>query len=468
MFQWKRLKQWCWKRWQQPCGIREVLWVAFPLMISTVSYSLMQFIDRLFLLYHSQMEAGAIVTMGTLVWTLISLPLGAVGYVTAFVAQYRGSDRKSEIGKAVVHAGYLCLASFPLLAIPLFFVESWYLDLGHSPELAAMEGRCFTIYILAGAGMIANGVLEGMMVGLDKNQPVMTANLLATLLNVIIDPILIFGWGWIPEMGIDGACWATAFSMWAKFFYMLWVVGRLPDLAEFHFVGAWGLDFRFLFRFLYFGLPSGFQWFVEGLAMTYFVAVMGRLGDVYLTATSLTFSINMLAFVPIYGLGMGLTAIIGNQLGRNQPQLARRAVSSGLFIAFAYTSVFAFAYLCVPQFLFVFHRVKADDFAILEPVVMQFVFYVAIYCLLDALQIVMVSVLKGAGDTWFVSFAILSSSLIFLSGGRYLESSTADVGLQAERWWFALTLWLGGLAIAYTARVLHGRWESMRVIEPQL
>ncbi len=459
------IKNWIIDRWSRPCGIRAVLWVAFPLMVSTVCYSVMQFIDRLFLLFHDQMEAGAIVTIGTLVWTMISLPLGMVGYVTAFVAQYRGAGQDHQVGKSVANAWYLCLLSIPFLLMPIVFIEDMFLWLGHSPELAGMESRCFTIYILAGVGMVANGVLEGLLVGIERSTPVMNANIFATILNVVIDPILIFGWWIFPEMGIDGAAWATAISMWAKFVYSLRVVLRLPEVSAFEFSQGWRFDRRFLGRFIYFGFPSGFQWFVEGIAMTYFVAVMGRLGGVYLAATSLTFSINMLAFVPIYGLGMGLTAVIGNQLGRNNPVLAKRAVGSGLFLAFCYTGVFAFMYIMMPGLLLYLHRGNAENFDQMEPVVLQFLFFVAIYCIFDAIQIIMVSVLKGAGDTWFVTATIVTSSVLFLSMGWLIETPETPVGDVAVGWWVALTCWISSLAFIYTFRVLQGKWESMRVIE---
>jgi MATE family multidrug resistance protein len=451
--------------WNRPLGIWHVLQVAIPLMVSTACYSIMQFFDRLFLLYYSPTDVGAIVTIGTLVWTLCSLPLGIVTYVTTFVAQYRGAAQEKQIGRSVIHALYISGCCFPFLLAPAFFIEQSLLEFGHAPELAYTEAICFRIYIWSGLGMLVNGVFEGMLVGLEKTRPVMAANIYATVLNIALDPIMIFGWGFIPAMGVEGAALATAISMWAKTAYTLWIVVRLPNVGDFGFRQGWALDFGFIRRFLFFGGPSGLQWFIEGLAIVYFVIVMGRLGEDYLTATSLAFSINLLAFVPIYGLGMGLTSIIGNQLGQQRPAMAKRAEWSALWIAIGFTSLFVVLYTVFPNWLLVLHRGQSDNFAVVEPIIMKFLYFVAIYCVFDAIQIVKVSVLKGAGDTWFVTLTFLITSGLFVWLGGSLDQPGVEPDAVSERWWLALTGWIASLAVVFSLRVAQGKWLGMKVIE---
>lgn len=461
----QRLTVWLQTMWSQPLGLWHVLLIAAPLMVSTACYSIMQFFDRLFLLYHSPTEVGAMATVGTMVWTLCSLPLGMVSYVTTFVAQYRGAEQPGQIGRSVAHAFYVAMASVPFLLLPAWFVEDFFIWFGHEPELARAEGLCFRIYILSGIGMLANGVLEGLLVGLERTRPVMAANIYATMLNVVLDPLMIFGWWMIPSMGIEGAAWATVIAMWAKFGYSLWVVSSLESFASFHFAAGWRFDGEYIRRFLFFGGPSGLQWFIEGLAILYFIAVMGRLGEAYLSATSLAFSINLLAFIPVYGLGMGLTSIVGNQLGQDNPLMAKRALHSAMVIALAFTAVFVVLYTVFPQTLLTLHRSKTENFAELEPIVLSFLFYVAVYCLLDTIQIVKVSVLKGAGDTWFVTGTFLLTSAVFVWVGGSLDYPGADPNEVAARWWWALTGWIATLALIFWLRVAQGKWMKMKVIE---
>ncbi|MBL8892316.1 MAG: MATE family efflux transporter [Planctomycetaceae bacterium] len=453
------------KIWHQPLGVRQVLMVAAPLMVSTACYSIMQFFDRLFLVVHSSSDAGAVGLVGTLVWTLCSFSLGVVTYVTTFVAQYRGAEQPGQIGRSVMHAFYLAFASVPFLVVPGFFIEDYFSWFGHTAELASAEGVCFRIYIWSGIGMLINGVLEGLLIGLEKTKPVMIANIYATILNVVLDPILIFGCGPIPAFGLEGAAWATVIAMWSKSLYTWAVIRGLPEFQTFGFRQGIAFDGAFIRRFLFYGAPSGLQWFIEGIAIVYFIAVMGRLGEHYLTATSLAFSINLLAFVPIYGLGMGLISIIGNQLGQENPELAKRAVRSALIIAVGFTSFFVALYTIFPSTLLSLHRWQNDDFESLEPIILNFLFYVAIYCVFDAIQIVKVSVLKGAGDTWFVTLTFLLTSMLFVFLGSSLDHPDTPPEQIATRWWLALTGWIGSLAVIFSLRVLQGRWLQMKVIE---
>jgi MATE family multidrug resistance protein len=91
--------------------------------------------------------------------------------------------------------------------------------------------------------------------------------------------------------------------------------------------------------------------------------------------------------------------------------------------------------------------------------------YVAAYCLLDAINVVFVSAIKGAGDTRFVMIAT-----VLTSGGSaaiiWAGHKVWDFGLHWA--WSGLTAWICLLGVIYMARFLQGKWKSMRVIEPEL
>ncbi len=102
--------------WIRPCGGRDVLRVALPLIISTASWTLMNFIDRMFLLWHSPSEMAAAMPAGMLLFTLLCFPLGVASYVNTFVAQYHGTGQNERIGSAIWQAMRIGWISTP----PLF------------------------------------------------------------------------------------------------------------------------------------------------------------------------------------------------------------------------------------------------------------------------------------------------------------------------------------------------------------
>lgn len=145
--------------------------------------------------------------------------------------------------------------------------------------------------------------------------------------------------------------------------------------------------------------------------------------------------------------------------------MAKRAMYSALFIAVAFTSFFVVLYTLFPAAILTLHREQTQDFATIEPIILHFLYFVAIYCVFDAVQIVKVSVLKGAGDTWFVTLTFLLTSVLFVLLGSSLDHPDTPPGEIATRWWLALTGWIGTLAIVFSLRVWQGKWLTMKVIE---
>jgi MATE family multidrug resistance protein len=98
--------------------------------------------------------------------------------------------------------------------------------------------------------------------------------------------------------------------------------------------------------------------------------------------------------------------------------------------------------------------------------------FVAVYVLLDSVQLILAGALRGAGDTWFVLVSGLLAGTLALLVGFTLEpqlSLEAQGSLEAQQkaltwWWWMLTLWIWLLATFMTARFLQGRWKRMRMV----
>ena len=107
--------------WVRRCGGREVLVLALPLIVSTASWTVMHFVDRMFLLWYSTRAMAASMPAGMLHFTLICLPLGVAVYANTFVAQYKGAGRPKRIGAVVWQSVWIGLGVIPLFlaTIPL-------------------------------------------------------------------------------------------------------------------------------------------------------------------------------------------------------------------------------------------------------------------------------------------------------------------------------------------------------------
>lgn len=132
-------------RWNRDGGYREVLVVAVPLILSTATWSVQHFVDRMFLTWYSPETIAAAMPAGMLNFTIISLFMGTAGYVSTFVAQYYGAGRYHRIGPAIWQGIYISLFGglFLLCVIPL--AEPAFRLIGHSPEIQQHEVIYFQI-----------------------------------------------------------------------------------------------------------------------------------------------------------------------------------------------------------------------------------------------------------------------------------------------------------------------------------
>ena len=224
-------------------------------------------------------------------------------------------------------------------------------------------------------------------------------------------------------------------------------------------------DWPLMRRLLTYGGPSGLQMLVEVVGFTFFIFIVGQLGQDALAATNLAFNINSLAWVPMMGLGIAVSTIVGQQLGRNRAAMAARATWVSFSLALLYMGTIALAYVVVPNWFLLGHAagMSADRFAAIRDVIVVLLRFVAAYSLFDAMNLIFASAIKGAGDTQF----ILATSAVMAP----LPTMLSWWGVRHWNWglcgcWTAVTLWISALGLVYLLRFLQGRWRTMRVIEP--
>lgn len=122
-----------------PGGYREVLRIAYPLIISTGSFSLMQFVDRVFLARHSMVSIQAALPAGLLSFTLICAFMALAGYANTFVAQYHGRGDPEGCSRATAQGVWLSMLSWPLILLLVPLGRFLLQNAGHAPDVLAQE-----------------------------------------------------------------------------------------------------------------------------------------------------------------------------------------------------------------------------------------------------------------------------------------------------------------------------------------
>jgi MATE family multidrug resistance protein len=452
-------------RWNIDGGYREVLVIAIPLILSTATWSVQHFVDRMFLAWYSPETIAAAMPAGMLCFSVISVFMGTAGYVSTFVAQYYGAKRYHRIGPVMWQGIYISLVGGLVMLCIIPFAGPAFRIIGHRPEIQTYEVIYFQIMCVGGGAYIGAFALSGFYSGRGKTWPVMWVNAATTVVNLVLDYMLIFGLGGFPELGIRGAAIATVvagiFSL-LVYFVMLLSGGKdsIYDTKK-----GWRFDKALFGRLLRFGFPSGMQFFLEIAGFTGFVLVVGRLGTASLAATNIAFNINTLAFMPMIGCGIAISVLVGQYLGAQKTDIAKTTVYSGFHLTLLYMTGIAAMYVLAPHiFVSPFaHRADPESFAEIYTYSIILLRFVAIYSLFDAMNIIFCSAIKGAGDTRFVMLMTVILSVFILILPVYVAIEILESGLMIA--WVFATVYVAMLGITFYARFRGGKWESMRVIE---
>jgi MATE family multidrug resistance protein len=452
-------------RWRVVGGYREVIVFSIPLILSTGSWTIQHFVDRVFLTWYSPAAIAAAMPAGMINFTLMSFFIGTAAYIGTFVAQYSGAGRDTRIGPTVWQGLYFSLIA-GLMVLPLFPLAPKIFALaGHAPEVQSLETIYFQVLIFGAFPTAASSALAGFFSGRSKTRIVMWVSFIMTGTNIILDYGLIFGnWG-MPALGVRGAALATVISQCAGFGIYFYLMTR-PSLARKYLtILGWKPEKELLARLIRYGVPNGMHYFLEMIGFTLFILLVGRFGTVSLAASNITLNINHLAFMPMMGLGMAVSILVGQRLGENRADIAQRTTWSTFHLTFIYMVTIASAYALLPK-LFLLPYASRSDPLQFEPIAklsVNLLKFVAFYCIFDTMNIIFSAAVKGAGDTRFVMIisVILSWTLMVIPS--YIVSVVFHKGIYSI--WIFATLYITTLGIVFLLRFLTGKWKTMRVIE---
>ncbi|MEE2658658.1 MAG: MATE family efflux transporter [Candidatus Latescibacterota bacterium] len=454
-------------RWSAEGGYREFLLIAVPLILSTASWSVQHFVDRVFLTWHSTEALTAALPGGLTNFVLVSLFIGIVSYINTFVAQYIGAGHPEKVGPSLWQGAYLAVFSAGIGLVAATWANAIFDLVGHDESIRHFEADYFRILCYGIFPIVLSTSFACFFSGRGHTWSVFWVNVSATGFNIVLDYGLIFGAGGLPAMGIRGAAWATniASALGAGLYLVL--LARPRYRREFATYRGWRFDPDLFRRLLHFGGPSGINFMLDILAFTSVVLIVGRLGTMELTAANLAFNINSLAFMPLIGASIAVSTMVGQRLGRDDTAGAEYSTWTGFHIGLTYMVGMALAYAVVPQIFLLPYSASASgpEFEAARELAMDLLRFVAFYCVFDAAYMMFTAALKGAGDTNYIMWVSVLISFSVAVIPSYIAVTWFDT--TAYVLFAFITLWLVVAAIVFYLRFLSGHWKSMRVIEQQ-
>ncbi|MCF0224733.1 MAG: MATE family efflux transporter [Fibrobacter sp.] len=428
-------------------------------MLLSMSFdTLMTFVDRLFLAKLSPFEMNAALGGGGTQIVMTNLFVGVLSYATAMVAQRLGAKKNIECSQVTVQSMYFALICMPLifLTIPLGY---FLFDLQHlDPQQMEPQKLYFKILIFGSPLVLARSVLANFFTGIGETKIIMKSAFVALLVNVVANYLLIFGHGPFPKLGIAGAAYGTLLGTFASVAMMAVVYFSKRNRHRFGTACNFGWDSATMKELCVRGIPCGIEFFLNMFAFQSLLFLFHGLGAVSATAASVMFNWDMVAYVPLMGLEIAATSLVGRYVGAKNAAAARRSCLSGLKIGWAYSALIAVLFVLLPGVLVdIFSPdVVSDVFNEARPMSMLMLRVALFYIISEVLLVIFAGALRGAGDTMWVMFTSVCMNW-FVTTTLYISAYL--IHLPAQYAWCVLvvsyTLW----PFVFLWRWKSGKWR---------
>ncbi len=456
-------------------GLGEVLRMAWPVSLSMLSGTVMQFVDGWMISFQGPKTLSAQFIGGMIAFVPTSLGLGTLTVVNTFVSQNMGAGRSEKCGQ-YVWAGVVVAVVYSLVLGMLVFLAPGLFNLiGHEPKIAAMETMYFRYMIAAMGFFLTSRVLAQFFFGIRRPVIVLVTTLIANLCNVGANYVLIFGKLGFPAMGLKGAAIGTVLSS-ALLLLILAGVFLSPRMhAKFGTRSARSTTLSEVGELVKVGLPAGVQFCNGMISWSVFISVLvGVFGTVHLAACSVTQRFVSLSFMPTIGISIATTALVGRYIGSGRPDVARRRAHAGVRAAMVYMGLCGLAFLIFrhPMVRFFVRPPESSDLspeqlsAQIEQIVAiggRIMICAALFQMFDALGIVFVGALRGAGDTKFPMILTGVMSWTFLIGGGFIVIKVFPQ-LTSLGPWIVASAYVIVLGLLMAWRFESGAWRKIDLL----
>ena len=443
-------------------SLKYMLRLAAPMVVTTVSFTIMQFVDRFMVSRLGTNALAAILPAGFASFLPGGFAIGAMTSLNTFVSQSLGRGDRKACANYYWQAIYMGLAYFVLvIAIMWPTAPLLFKMMGQPPAIIEMEVIYFRIILYAQILAVINWASSQFFMGIHRPIITMCASLCGQAVNVVANYVLIFGKFGFPRMEIAGAGWGTFIGIAvAAGINMTVFLGRRIH-ARFESRRALGIHLGKMVGLLKVGLPAGFGLMVNvafwGVIL---VGLVGRFGTEALAATSAVLAFTSLSVMPVVGIGTALTAAVGKTIGHGKKDLAMKQTSVCLRVALTYMGLVGICFFLFRYELMAFWTTDPErDRGVIEAGA-DILICAAVYQIFHAARTIYSGALRGAGDTvWLAIISGAGAVVVLWLGGAIMAAAFPALGALGP--WMAAALSIISVGLANRWRFKSKRWMNI-------
>lgn len=436
---------------------KAIFLLALPMMLELVMESTFALVDIYFV---GRLGSSAVAAVGlteTYLFLLYSIAMGLSTAVTAIIARRIGEKNRELAGRVAVQAIFIAfLCSIPFALAGVLFAKELLALMG-GDQWVLEEGYHYTQWMLGGNVVIVLlFVINSIFRGAGDPAIAMRILLISNAVNIVLDPLLIFGLGPVPALGIKGAAIATTIGRATGVIVQLWYLFRGGKHIQVK-ISQLYLDTKILLGVIRTSLGGVGQMIIGMTSWIFLMRIIASIGSEAVAGSTIALRIMLFTLMPAWGMSNAAATLVGQNLGAGNPDRAESTVwKIGL-----YTMIFLIG---VSVVYFLFNRSLMGLFTEDEAVIAVGGTWLRILSysyFVYAWWMVSIQAFNGAGDTKtptilsFIFFWLIELPL------SYLLAVELDWGYSGVFWGVFFAETLAGLVTLWLFK--RGKWKTVRV-----
>ncbi len=330
--------------------IRSVLNMGFPSMIGFAATNVYDIVDMFWVAKLGASSVAAVTLFFSFYWVISSANMIAGAGSVAVISRRFGEDDIPGTEAAIKESILLKLG----IALIVGFVGYGFLWpvlrlLGAEGEILTLSASYGSVQLLGLGVSFSSFTIYTALRGVGEPRKAMVLMIAGVILNIALDPFLIFGWGPFPRLEVAGAAWASIISYGFTFIAGLVIFYGGFSAVRLHLRGADRVRMSRMMHILRIGLPAGFNSFSFSLGRAVIMPMVAAFGANVVAVYGMSMRVTALGIMIIVGMGLGLSALIGQNLGAGKPERAWDTSIASIRFLVGVTSVFSFAVILLAR-----------------------------------------------------------------------------------------------------------------------
>jgi putative MATE family efflux protein len=439
--------------------------LAWPTMLTNIIGGIQGMVDQALVGHLVGYQANAAIGVASQIFLIVVIFISSLFTgMSVLVARFAGAGDHDMVDRTVYQAFVTAIGISLFVMAPIgYFASPALLDfVNAAPEVQAEALPFLRIMLVFSSGMLIFFMLGGALRSAGDARTPMILGISLTVLNIVLNVILIRGLGPIPAFGTKGAAMGTCIASGLLGIYSLWKLWNGGWVVSFPRGRGFGLDWEIIRALFKFGLPTGFQGIAMNIGGVFMLSFIGSLAQsaaaqaAFAVCYSQLFSLVTWTSVGLMGAA---AAIAGQNLGAGNPDRSAAAVHVAARIGLSSAAIVGAAFLLFPRQLLV--TVFGMDDPVVLRIGVQLLHVLSVSGLLVAVALTYTGGLQGTGDTKGPMYISIISQIIVPLGICFIIQRLST--LDPIDIWIAILVGHATRCALSVLRFNQGRWRNIAV-----